>query len=424
MKRFYMFFVMIMSLLLLSSCGEDEVPAEPFEFIGYFVDYNEVSTEDGSISKIMTIDCDGVYTDIHITGEVAGISEYTSEYRLSVSGNKKDDVYFGDLVSVIEVPLYIELGYSGEDLLSNNMEQYTFRSVLTQIDASFIREQRGRKYNFGVSASYYLSQDEKATYYNLVRTDNKEDGSSVSSSISVYADRLSGDWYRLVNYGAWEKNTGYTGELFTIALSSVNVDVFERTGTELVVSGSVSSLSDNPYLEYVVRETLGDLYIENPEVSFTAKFKESNKELVYIEFVISYENPITIDGSNYTAQEVKVVMNGIDFNNEKSVVIPGHVTNVTPTEDIEQSVVPELVPLCSSHFGVSAEDLTVDFVVSVIGDISQNDEIIAAYNYDDVLAAAINILSSWTYEQVMVADAGSLSAEEMVAVEAIKNVLP
>lgn len=414
--------VSMLVLVALTGCSykNDQEPSVPFEITGNFAWYEQQMQEDGSSVILITIDCNGEYTTVEYTASVPDIDKMTVDFIVTLTGDIVGDVYHGTGISVDYLPLYYELGYDGYDLMSNTYDDYTFQSLLAKTYFSYVRRSGGREYMSSSKASHYIDQDEKASYHNVVKTIKDESGKEQSYSESTYTDKVTGELFTLINYGTWSCDEADNTEPVTFAVSRdyLTVESFDRLQGSLRVAGTLKGVPAGSYLEYLMVDTLGDMYesVGNTQITFDAHFDEETRNVEYIEYVILLDD-FTYNGSVYTITELRMELNGMAFGNTDVVEIPSYVRVPIEEEPVEQEEEITVVT-CAMVLGVEQEDITDEYVLTVIGDVYSEDGIASICDVDLVVSNARLIISTWTVEDLN-SDLSTCDTELRIAAEKI-----
>lgn len=397
-KLFYVLGVLTL-IVSLSGCGKDK-PKETNQvsYSGVFVSYQTIEDK-----YYVNIDIDGIPQTIQLSDETVIDQTIAAGYEVTVYGEQYVDGS-GELATSIvvdKVPLDVELGYDGGFLMSKESDTM-YQSLLAKVSYDYTISNNGRTTTGSENESYYIDQDEKAIYINIVGNDVMGSANVAWSSME-YIDRLTGDDFYLYNYGSWLRRTADNTEKITFAVpeDSVIVEEFYREGSNLVVIGGCSIVSGT-YLDYLLIQTVGEVYKNsNASVSFVAKFDEVSSSLFYAEYLISFPETLSSDDGVVTVNNLSVVLTGVDFNNSDSVVIPDYVRNFVAEREETSDEVLEDVKLYQSVFGVSAEEVTTDWVVQILGNPYENQDLISVCNPDDVVAAGADIILNYNMDQLV-----------------------
>ena len=409
MKRLFSTFAVFI-LLMLAGCGQKEVEpvTEPFSYSGIFEYYEQtetgcnvtISTEQG----LITIPYDVVIPDIE---------KVVPGYELTLSGDyyPEEMLYKGELFTVDNIPLEIQLGYTGEDLMS---QQYNalYQSLLAQVDYSSIHNDGGRLTKYSSKLSYYIDQDESASYTNIVGQTSISEVSSSWSSME-YINRKTLDRYYIYNYGSWSHSRVDSAPFITFSLpvQDFTVDSYTLEGDRVVVSGTATPTKDT-YLSYLLSKTFDGIsdYEDRIAVTYTAKFSQADRSLKYAEYSVTSEEPLNMDGVNVNIDGLTITLSGIDFNDTKSVVIPDHVLAYAP-EEVGEVVEASDIKLYESMLGMTAEEITPEFLSEFLGDPYET--VPAGCDPDIIIQVATNIVMNMNMEEFMqLMQSDSLTPEE------------
>lgn len=397
MKKLFYALGVLTLIVNLSGCGEDK-PKETNQvsYSGVFVSYQTIEDK-----YYVNIDIDGIPQTIQLVDETVIDQTIAAGYEVTVYGEQYTDGS-GELATSIvvdKVPLDIELGYGGGFLMSRESDTM-YQSLLAKVSYDYTISNNGRTTTGSENESYYIDQDEKVIYINIVGNDVVGTASVAWSSME-YIDRLTGDDFYLYNYGSWLHRTADNTEKITFAVpeDSVIVEEFYREGSNLVVTGNCSVVSGT-YLDYLLTQTVGEPYkSSNATVSFVAKFDEASSALFYAEYSVAFTETLSSDDGVITVNNLSVVLTGVDFNNSDSVTIPDYVRNFVEVEVSDEE--PEVIKLYQSVFGVSAEEVTMDWVVQILDNPYENQDLISVCNPDDVVAVGADIILNYNMDQLV-----------------------
>lgn len=311
-------------LCALTGCSsKKEVETQPVQYSGLFISYTE---SDGSV--FINIDVDGVERVILLSSDTLPDSSILPGYGVVVIGESYVDGSgeFATSVVVESVPLEVELGYDGAYLMSKECDTL-YQSLLAQVDYEYSINNNGRDIYGESRTSYYINQDEKAIYINILGNSRLGNISDNWSSME-YIDRVTKNRYYNYNYGEWDRS--YTRDVdkvsFALPCEFVNVGSFYREGSNLVVEGSCSSV-DGTYIEYLLGQTFEgvDCGSIDTDICFTAKFDETTGLLFYSEYTVIFNGVVPSNDGDINVVSLTILLSGINFNNVDTVDIPDYV---------------------------------------------------------------------------------------------------
>ncbi len=414
----------LLFVVLLVGCSSEEKEKEtvPVSYEGEFISY---SSSEGV--NYITIDNSGIPVTIMMSPDMVMDENILPGYIVSVSVLQYVDGTgeFATGISTLEVPLEVELGFTGDVLMSQEYD-VMYQSLLAQVDYEYLKKVSGRLSSGKIYDSYYIDEDENVIYINIIGRVSIDDVETSWSSME-YIDRLSGDRYYLYNYGDWtHSTTDETSKItFSVPAESVIVDEFYREGANLVVKGSCSVV-DGSYISYLLGQVLSGLKYEVSDysVTFTAKFDEQTKQLFYAEYNVVFNGDVSDEeGGSVTVNKLSISLSGVDFNNTDTVSIPDYVKSWAP-EESSAPVESGDVKLYQSLFGMAAEDVTDEWLSSMLNNPYENESITSVCNPDDVIAAARDIVLNYNLNQFMELSASDqMTVEQQFAVSALSYFL-
>lgn len=400
--------LLVLTVLLLTGCGkEQEQETTPFTISGV---YDSSISYEESVS--VNLSNDSGFYEISFPIGTVDIDQLQPGYEITVSGTTAlpdeenlQQVYNGEVLTIDNIPLELQLGYDGYDLMSQDYD-YTFSSLLAKVEYSYTRSNSGRVYSGASTVSRYTDQDENAIYFQVTSDYTNEDGTKSSSSSMGYINRHTGDMYSIQNYGEWEQGRADNTELvtFSIAKECLSVDEFSLLGDTLSVSGTLTAIPTNSYLSTLIDETIGELSEDAlPRVSFVGKFNQVDKTVKYMEYTVTFDESLHGDDGDYTVDNLNITLSGIVFDNTQEVVIPSYAmgVQVEPEAPEEPTVSPieEVIFLCTSHFGLDVGQVTFEYVDSIIPEQYADEATMAECAREGVVNKVIEYLTTMSYEQ-------------------------
>lgn len=417
MKKFVTMFVLVLVLTGCSLQKEPDVQTEQFSKSGVF-QYCE-STETG---RVVSLDCDGELVSINAPVEMNDFDSIQTGYIVTVSGlyDVTNGVYSAESVTIDSVPLEIQLGFDGYDLMCQEYD-YNFSSLLTQVKYTQTRKYGGREYRSIINTSSYIDQDENASYVNVIQNIITEDGVDQNHSILEYIDKREGSKYTLLDYGTWEKEEAAdTSKIsYTMDRDSISVNSFYEEGSSYVVEGVCNSVPKASYLDTVVTDTIGALNLpEDTVTSFVGKFDKETKLVKYIVFNITSEVSIGTDNGAIHIDKFDISMNSIKFDNVSEVKVPDHLSQYgnppIPTEE------PVPVTVAEALLGITPYQVTYDYIVSILPEQYNVEGVFGETSYESVIESVMDILlneESFYYT----VDVSQLPVEQQLAMRVIND---
>ena len=413
--------IAVLALLLLVGCAkkEEEPVTEPFSYSGVFEYYQQ--TESGCE---VTISTESGLVTIPYEILIPEIEQVVPGYELTLSGDyyPEEMLYKGTLFTVDNIPLEIQLGYAGEDLMSQTYDSL-FQSLLAQVDYASTYSEGGRQTQHHDKVSYYIDQDESASYTNLVGQTTVGTVTSNWSSME-YIDRDTLDRYYIYNYGNWTHSKVDSAPFITFSLPTQDftVDSFELDGDRVVVSGTASP-TQGTYLSYLLAQTFEgiDDYAGNVNISYIAKFSQDDRAIKYAEYTVTADEPLKAGDTLVNIDSLVITLSGIDFNDVKSVSIPNHVIAYAP-EEASEAVSPSDMKFYESVLGIELEDVTEDWVINILGNPYEVTP--AGCDPDETVRVATDIILNYSADEFMdLAQSEDLTPEEIFVVNALSLLL-
>ena len=427
---FYLVLISTAVMLLLSGCAQLEKQPDgvPYSVSGMFDSYNQ--TENG-LNIVMWTDTG--MTIIEYSVEIPGIEGMQYGYEITSSGlsyTYEDGTvrYVGDFISVDKIPLELQLGYNGFDLMKQDYT-YTYTSLLAQAELSYTSYENGRSSDKLIKMSHYIDQDENARYTSILKEETV-DGVTSSTSSLEYVDKKEGSAHILVNYGKWSLTQAVNTGTITFAMDedSITISEFYEEGSNICVEGKCVKIPKSSYLWYVVQQL--DNYVpfdvEDTNLSFIAKFNKDSKLLIYIEFNYHDDPTVSSGDASVSVSNLVITLSGINFNNEGVVQIPDYVKNPdlqeVPLEEEEYE--DPTLPLCESLLDMSVEDLTDENIDLLLGGLEGNENAPGDLVPAEVIYTARAILTDKTMDEFLgMFESEELTPEEQYVIEVLSTYL-
>lgn len=414
--------LLIASLLIvaLSGCGKKEPATEDFTHSGVVE-----AVQYGETQDVVTVSTDVGIVDIKYDKAVVQLPELQQGYEVTVTGSYyTEELWFsGEAITIDSIPLDIQLGYTGYDLISKEYDA-TYQSLMAKVQYNWTKTNGGRQSSGSMSNSYYMDQDENAIYTNIIAREYVGDVYSTWTSME-YVDRNTKDRYYLYNYGDWVHDTKDDTSLVTFAQDpeTITISDFYLEDTRVVVEGTCS-VKDGSYVSFLLGQVLKDCEynLEDFNFTFTAKFDKETQNIIFMEYLINDAVSLTANTGTLSVDALNISLMGITFNNTGKVTIPNHVYDLSPDESIPEETVPENTPMYQSVFGLVEGELTPDFVMSILGDPHNNEYILQLCNPDELVTEASFIFSTYSMEQFVefAATYDSLTPQQQIIVDACR----
>ena len=379
--------------MLTTACGKkEETPPEPISYTGSLVEY-----QTGANGYTVTLDNNGLLITVNMEETFQPDFNILPGTNVSVDGIvNADGSEIGQTITVLEVPLETELGYDGTYLMGLE-DTHLCQTIQGYVEISYNMTRNGRIVEYEINNSYLLKQDEDTIYKDVVGS-TTEAGVKVGWSTVEYIDVKNMHHYTLPNYSNWVMTEANEADIARPVTSfnpaDIAVESFEREGDTLVVKGTCAIPSGHYVNKLLESVYPNDEYV-NPEhtVSFNARFSEAAQQLISAEFQFTYTAPIETENGSANIESFTVSIVNVVSNDDGDVELPSYLFEQAPVVPEQPDPVTEL-KLYESVFGITAEEVTPEYIASIIDSTDEirniATQMILNYTISDLQTAATN----------------------------------
>lgn len=319
-----------------------------YEINFYDTDNQQANIDNDKLTELVPVD------DL-----VAG-STMTLEYRKETiqSGDTVYENLVGISYSVDYVPLELTTGITSYELM-NSTYNWHYQQIHSEITLEGTYQSGGRTMDYSL-VDMVTKESDGNVFHSVETVATVIDGQEENRSLVVYVDFPDNTAYYNVNYDQWKLvqlgDPVDTNMDISQDESSYTQTSYLQDANEYIIEGTSNDIEAG-YVGQLIKGILSEYAYEPSKLSYTMSsiFDAETNQIILSEYVVKYDGTLFTGEDTLTLDKFEIMINYIDGNNTKSVVLPDYIQ-----KSIDERNRPKY--LYEVLFGVPAEELTDDWL--------------------------------------------------------------
>lgn len=390
MKKFRYIIVLLLVTILVGCSGPGESKSDasevPVQYVGTLVSFSEQEKQEIVKKEIVSTpyvsiiieDEFGGRQEVHYYDNMVNIDDLVMGSTLTLTANEVTTTS-GDLVVtenvgtdfvVDHIPLELVIGMTSYELM-NQVHDWHYKEIHTETTVEGIMSSGGRTMDYAFT-DMVTKESDGYVFHSVETMSETVDLVTQNESIVIFSDLDDDISYMNINYEEWELLDKGT-------IIDTNVDIVQGDGTYVetayyeesgryIVEGESADF-DEGYVSGLIMNVIDSYEYDEDNLSYTFKavFDATNQQLIFIDYDVIYDGPLSCPTDNLTINKFNILISCIDSNNIDTVPMPAY---------IEASIAERNRPkfLCEVFYDITPDKVT-DRWLTITFDIPEEEEV-------------------------------------------------